>query len=285
MVHTLKIDRDLRSLLPPLDKEQRASLKKQIEEEGCHDAIKVWKGESIIVDGHHRYEICNELGREFDVVELDFADKAEAAEWMVVFQGGRRNMTPAALAAARGLAYNIRKKSRGGDRKSDSEKSKGQTGLSGDTAEKIAAETGVSPKTVKRDGKFQEALFKLATKAREAIIAGEIRKPTQKAIERLAEYDAPSQYSFVSSVKDGSYATIGAALDSVEKPRKPAKPPKGKPKESAAQFCDQITKKYIGPLTRELLKLAKMTGGQDADFQEAKKHLDGVLQYVKAKRK
>lgn len=277
MTRTLKIDRELRSLLPPLDKERRALLKKQIEEEGCHDAIKVWEGEDIIVDGHHRYEICNELGYDFAVQELPFADKAAIAEWMVNFQDGRRNWTPAAASAARGLAYNMRK--------NPPPKSMGHVDPQGSVAAGIAQETGVSMSTVKRDGKFQEALSKLASKTREAILAGEVRKPSVKVLSRLNEYDAPSQLAIVESVKSGAFATVAAALDAEEKPKAAPKPPKGKPQQSAAQFCDQISKQHIGPLARDLLKLAKMTGGQDGDYETASGHLDEILQYVKGKRK
>ncbi len=59
---------------------------------------------------------------------------------------------------------------------------------------------------------------------------------------------------------------------------------KGSPEESAAQLCDQINRKYIAPLARDLLKLAKMTGGQDVKFIVAKNRLNDVLQYVKDKR-
>lgn len=208
MTRTLKIDRELRSLLPPLAKERRALLKKQIEEEGCHDAIKVWEGEDIIVDGHHRYEICNELGYDFAVQELPFADKAAIAEWMVNFQDGRRNWTPAAASAARGLAYNMRK--------NPPPESMGHVDPQGSVAAGIAQETGVSMSTVKRDGRFQEALSKLASKTREAILAGEVRKPSVKVLSRLNEYDAPSQLAIVASVKSGAFATVAAALDAEE---------------------------------------------------------------------
>lgn len=247
----LKIDRELRSLLPPLEKEQRALLRKLIEEEGCQDAIKVWKGEDVIVDGHNRYEICTELGCGFKVLEIPFADKAAVAEWMVNFQEGRRNMTPAAISAARGLAYNLRKQPKGGDKKTEEAKSKCQV----DTSEEIAAETGVSKETVKRDGKFQETLAKLSVKARESILAGEVRKPSQQALDRLLEYDAPSQQAIIEAVKSGAFASIVAALDSEEKPDP-------KPK---AQKSKQISPAERIKANRKLLKdyIAKTVNAVD----------------------
>lgn len=227
MSRKLKVDPELQELLPPLDEEQRERLKALIEKEGCQDSIKVWKGKGVIVDGHHRYAICNELKCEFEVTELTFADKGEAAEWMVTHQDARRNSTPAAISTARGMAYNLRKQKQGGDRKSPRAKSirqvDGLISSETETAAEVAEETGVSQRTVERDGQFQESLSKLPSTVRQSILAGEVRKPTQKALERLGEYDSPSQVIFVNSVKSGEFPTVTAALDAEEKPAKKGK--------------------------------------------------------------
>lgn len=223
MSRTLKIDRELRSLLRPLDEGELSQLRSMIEADGCLDAIKVWKGHDIIVDGHHRYDLCRELGCEFDVQELPFPDKAAIAAWMLTLQGGRRNMTPAAISAARGLSFNSRKQQQGGNRKRDQppakvrgEPSSDEWVSENDTAAQVALETGVSRATVKRDGKFQSALAKLAEKTREAILAGVVLKPSTKALERLSEYDAASQSIIIEAVRAGDFANISAALDAEE---------------------------------------------------------------------
>lgn len=56
----------------------------------------------------------------------------------------------------RGRIYNRAKRRRGGD-----QKSKDQNDTLIDTAEKVAKEHGVSAPTIKRDGKYAEAVQKL----------------------------------------------------------------------------------------------------------------------------
>lgn len=246
MVRKLKIDNELRSLLSPLNNEERELLKKQIEEDGCLDAIKVWKGEDIIVDGYHRYEICQELGLDFDVTELEFEDKAAIAEWMITFQKGRRNATAASISASRGMIYNLRKSKPGGYKAPQSSETNYQVDNLTSTASQVASETGSSPATVVRDGKFHEALSKVADKPRDIILAGEVKKPTQKALERLGGHDATTQLAIVDSVKSGAFKTIQAAISAKDKPA--ASPPKEKAKlspEDQAKANRKLAKDYI----------------------------------------
>jgi len=104
--------------------------------------------------------------------------------------------------------------------------------------------------------------------------AKENRKPTAKDYKQVV---AELVWEDVEA-EDG-----GETTEAEEKPA--PKPSRGKPVQSSAQFCDQVTKQHIGPLARDLLKLAKMTGGQDGQYETAAGHLDEVLQYVKEKRK
>ena len=85
----------LQEIIPTLDTEEYAALKAEIEEDGCRDAIVVWKhgGQSIIVDGHHRQAICEELGKKYAVVEKKFKTEEDAAEWACKHQEARRNLS------------------------------------------------------------------------------------------------------------------------------------------------------------------------------------------------
>lgn len=87
----LKIDEELRDLLPPLKEEEFNQLEQNIIKEGCRDAIIVWKG--YIVDGHNRYEICTKHNIEFKIITLAYDTKDEIITWMIDTQLGRRNLT------------------------------------------------------------------------------------------------------------------------------------------------------------------------------------------------
>ena len=50
------IDSVFRALAPPLAERELDALETSLREEGCRDALVVWRG--TIMDGHHRYQIC-----------------------------------------------------------------------------------------------------------------------------------------------------------------------------------------------------------------------------------
>jgi hypothetical protein len=87
----LKIDPDLKSLIPPLQSSELEALEASIAAEGCRDAIVTWQG--VVIDGHNRYEICKRLGIDFSVVEREFKDRNDVKVWMIDNQQGRRNLT------------------------------------------------------------------------------------------------------------------------------------------------------------------------------------------------
>lgn len=152
------IDSEFAALIPPLSTEERQQLEENIVEHGgARDPLVVWasKGTLTLLDGHNRYEICTRLELPFDVHEMRFASRDEAADWMDRNQLGRRNLHPDAFTLLLGRRYNRQKNTRGGDRKS-----KGQNATLIDTAESLAKEHGVDSKTVKRAGKFAESVEK-----------------------------------------------------------------------------------------------------------------------------
>ncbi len=87
---TLKVDEELRSLIPPLSAEERQMLEESIVANGCEMPILVWN--DVIVDGHNRYEICRERGIPFGIEEKTFENRTDAILWMLRNQLGRRNL-------------------------------------------------------------------------------------------------------------------------------------------------------------------------------------------------
>jgi len=162
----MKINPEFKSLIPPLAPEELAQLESNILSDGCRDPLVTWQG--TLIDGHNRYDICQRHGIKFTTVEMEFADKAAAMDWMFANQLGRRNLTTDQRSDLRGRRYNLTKKKQGGDRKSEAA-SKSQNDTLIDTATALAEQHGVSRATIIRDGKKADALDKLAeTKPEEA---------------------------------------------------------------------------------------------------------------------
>ena len=87
------IDDEFRSLIPPLSTEERQQLECNLIADGCRDPLVIWKGKNILLDGHNRYEICEECNIDFDTTKLKFDDRNEAQIWIIKNQFGRRNIT------------------------------------------------------------------------------------------------------------------------------------------------------------------------------------------------
>lgn len=154
-IENIKVDDELKKLLPPLSADELSSLEEDIKKHGVLDPIILWNG--FIADGHNRYEICRKLGIEFvDIKELHKGSKAEVMEWIIDHQFARRNLTKSQIVLSREkvrkkYAEEAKERSGGRPRKDEkptvnlpqvSEKKRNPT-----TDEKIAEKIGVSEKT------------------------------------------------------------------------------------------------------------------------------------------
>lgn len=92
----LKINPAFRDLLRPLTAEEYKNLEQEIVADGCREPIVVWN--ETIIDGHHRYKICQKHGIDFTVKVMTFPSEAEALFWIGRNQKGRRNLNAAELA-------------------------------------------------------------------------------------------------------------------------------------------------------------------------------------------
>ncbi len=90
-LYELTIDPELEKIAPPLSATAYEILKKGIIEDGCIFPLIVWN--SVIVDGHNRYQICHENHIPFAYEEMAFESKSAAKMWIVSNQIGRRNLT------------------------------------------------------------------------------------------------------------------------------------------------------------------------------------------------
>jgi hypothetical protein len=170
----LTINPEFHSLIPPISAEEYQLLEESITNEGCRDAIVTW--DNCILDGHNRYEICQKHHIGFHTLEKEFDTEDEAKIWIIHNQLGRRNLTREQISYLIGLRYNLEKKEVG-----HPENQCGHFGHIKRTAEKIAEETGVSARTVRRDAKFAKAVDELPSEEKQKVLAGKSKK-TKKEI-------------------------------------------------------------------------------------------------------
>ena len=187
---TIRIDEQFREMIPPLSDDELRQLTANVRTEGCRDPLVVWQPEAaaecVLLDGHHRYEICEHESIPYRIVKLEesvIPDREAAADWIDSNQLGRRNLSRDQMSMLRGRRYNRLKNSHGGDRKSSR-----QNGDLKRTSQKLAKQHGVSRRTIERDGQFAEAVERLKVldpEIEKAIVAG--KAPPRNQIVKSAE--------------------------------------------------------------------------------------------------
>ena len=145
----LQIDSEFQHLIPPLTSSELDELRESLSTQGCRDKLLVWKDHNILLDGHHRYTICHELGLDFEIREIELPSRDDVKIWIIKNQRGRRNLTPSQLsmlAVKLEAIYSEKAKENMGTR-TDLGQDLGQ-GEGGRSAEKAAEDMGVSHQTV-----------------------------------------------------------------------------------------------------------------------------------------
>jgi len=83
---------EFKNLLPALNRDDKRKLKESILKDGCRDKLICWKEKKQLVDGHHRFEICNEHNLPYEIEWKSFKNRDEAVAWVLDNQKGRRNL-------------------------------------------------------------------------------------------------------------------------------------------------------------------------------------------------
>lgn len=183
----LRIDLDFCKLIPPPTNDERQLLEQSLQQEGCRDALVIWKEEGILLDGHNRYEICTAEKIEFRTVEISLPDRTAAVRWIIDNQLARRNLTALQAEFLRGKRYELEKTAGHGT------KSAGQNVQQNQTAERLAEEYGVDEKTIRRDAKFATAIDRIeekcGTEVKNKILAGQT-KIAKQDVSTLADCPA-----------------------------------------------------------------------------------------------
>jgi len=215
-------------LCPGLTDDELCLLRDSMLAEGCRDPIVCWDVTGTpILDGHHRYEICHGEGLPFKVKLLKLPDRAAARRWILTNQLARRNVTQAQRAILRGRLYREMKTEKG---KNPRENPMGHFVPSGNTAGGVAEKEGVSPRTIKRDADFAEAVDLLVDKVpelKEPIERGTIPKGAVKGLtkapidelKKLANLEGTQLRK--AATKAATKAVTKATTKAAKKPRKP----------------------------------------------------------------
>lgn len=212
----ITIDAEFESVNRKLSPEEQDLLETDLESGGCRDDLVIWQhnGQRILLDGHYRYRACLTLGVPFGVIALSVASRAEAMAWIKINQRARRNCTPEEISYLRGKQHNDQKLSRGaqeGNRNAVANESDTVSDLP--TSERIAANHGVSARTVERDAAFARAADTVAANAGHealaSILAGELG--SKKDIQALAGLPPDEQREAVAGGKPGVQSAVSGA--------------------------------------------------------------------------
>lgn len=149
----LIIDEEFEKLKPPVSESTYKNLEELILAHGCLEALVVWKGKNIILDGVLRYRICRKHNLSFNTRKMDFADRDSATEWIIRNELGRRHISgfqgqETALGLKPALQKHARERS---DHRKDTGKNRnGELYEPGGTDAKLARLVGVSEKDIQR---------------------------------------------------------------------------------------------------------------------------------------
>ena len=228
----LKIDPEFQSKIPPLQFEEEQQLEMNILNEGrLLNPIIVWNG--YILDGHTRYRILKKHRFiQFEVKEIELANKFEALAWICKNQLGRRNLSPERKKFLLGKEYESTKLAVGGQPGNSNKVNRcGQNGHIDSekrTCERIAEENGVGARTVRRAEKYSkgiDAAEEAVPGAQEEILSGRI-KATDEQIVALASIPKDERPELLEELRKKKDKRDNALLSKL----KPTKPPKASPK-------------------------------------------------------
>ena len=202
------IDNEFLYLLPELDAQTYEMLEEDILQNGCQHPIVLWN--NIIIDGHNRYSICKKHDLEFETVSKEFNSRYDVIIWIISTQISRRNLTPLQLSYFRGLHFNSEKRIQGSSNQYSSKSEKRHNDVfHSSTANRLAKQYRVSPRTIDRDAQFADALIAIgeaSPDAKKSILSGET-PITRKHLRELAADSEESLSELAGKIEDGSFKT------------------------------------------------------------------------------
>ena len=179
------IDPEFQALIPPLAPDERGQLKRNLERDGCLDPLKVWNG--VLLDGHNRLEICDELGIECSVQEVpEIRSRAHAKIWILKNQLGRRNLNESQrgmLAVGLKNLYSAEAKERQGTR-TDIPANLPEGYEPGEARDKAAIDMNVSARTVQS---AEKVVTDGTPELQQAVLLGDVSVSAAAEVAKLPE--------------------------------------------------------------------------------------------------
>ena len=212
----IRIDPEFRDYLGPLDPDARQALEASLKQEGCRDGLVIWRQDentAILLDGHNRHELCTQFDIPYWTILCPetVVDRESALAWIVENQRGRRNLTLERFKYLTGKVYQARKSVQGGTGINQHNMQSGKichSAESGKTADRLAQEFGVSPRTVRNNAAFAEQVDAVAAQhgheAKAEILSG--RKKVADFVE--ADEAAKATLRVEPDIKSGNHVPI-----------------------------------------------------------------------------
>jgi DNA modification methylase len=155
---SISISKDFKNLIYPLNEEELHALETSILRYGIKMPLVVWKknGHNYLLDGFHRWKLIKKYSiKNYKIIKMRFSDRGQAKRFIFNLQLGRRNCSIAGISYLRGSVYNHEKLA--------SHRPKNGDNMSAlRTSERLSKEYKVTARTIIRDGKFTEAVDKIA---------------------------------------------------------------------------------------------------------------------------
>jgi len=174
---TIEICPKFKELLPPLTSAEFEQLEQSILADGIREPLKIWRNK--LVDGHNRYQLAQSYDLPYAVIDLHFTDEDEVCECIITNQLGRRNLEPNIKTLFIGQLYELQKKRQGApEGNKNAAENNGATvaplnEIPQPTAEKVAEQFDVSPRTVKTAAKVARAFEEADDETKDAFKKGE----------------------------------------------------------------------------------------------------------------
>jgi len=144
-------------LMPPLSPNEYEALKADIDKRGVLIPILVDADTGDVIDGHHRLQACQELGKEVPRVEQRFANDEERKEHALILNLLRRHLGPISWAQSFEKLADIRGVPLG--QRGPKPLISDNPDANSDTVSELAKEVGVLYKTAQRRLKLTADLF------------------------------------------------------------------------------------------------------------------------------
>ena len=193
----IRIDAEFAGLIPPVANAEHHRLEMRLLAEGCRDPLIVWQGHDILLDGHNRFDLCQQHGIAFPRTYIELPDRAAARAYIVMTQLARRNLAGVAASYLRGKHYQAEKLPHGGDRTGEEAIPQSEYLK---TAQRLAAQYQVSRATIERDDVFARAVdgivLNCTAEAKNLILSRDAGL-SRRMVFRLARLTPQKQQQFI----------------------------------------------------------------------------------------